>query len=50
MEDLINAIIADESPSQISDEIKNILSSKALEKIDQYKPQVAASMFDTSDE
>ena len=45
MEELINAIIADESPSQISDEIKNILSIKAVEKIDNYRPEVAMSMF-----
>ena len=50
MEELINAIIADESPSQISDEIKNILSTKAVEKIDNYRPEVAMSMFNTSDE
>jgi len=50
MEELINAIIADESPSQISDEIKNILSMKAIERIDEYRPQVAMSMFNNSDE
>jgi hypothetical protein len=46
MEELINAIIEDESPSAISDTIKNILSVKAVEKIDEYRPEVAASMFD----
>lgn len=45
MEELINAIIEDESPSNISDTIKNILSIKAVEKIDQYRPEVAMSMF-----
>jgi hypothetical protein len=50
MEELINAIIADESPSQISDEIKNILSMKAVEKIDNYRPEVAMSMFNGSDD
>jgi hypothetical protein len=49
MEDLINAIIADESPSQISDEIKNILSIKAVEKIDNYRPEVAMSMFNSNE-
>jgi hypothetical protein len=49
MEDLINAIISDESPSSISDNIKNILSMKAMEKIDEYKPEVAASMFSTDE-
>jgi hypothetical protein len=46
MEDLINSIISDESPSAISDHIKDILSMKAMEKIDEYKPEVAMSMFD----
>ena len=50
MEDLINLIIADESPSQISDNIKDILTTKAVEKIDDYRPVVAASMFNTDDE
>jgi hypothetical protein len=45
MEELINAIIDDESPSTISDAIKDILSVKAVEKIDSYRPEVAASMF-----
>ncbi len=49
MEELINAIIADESPSSISDNIKDILSMKAMEKIDSYKPEVAASMFNTDE-
>lgn len=49
MEDLINSIISDESPSAISDNIKNILSMKAIEKIDDYRPEVAASMFDTDE-
>lgn len=49
MEDLINSIIADESPSTISDNIKNILSMKAMEKIDEYRPEVAVSMFNTDE-
>ena len=49
MEELINSIISDESPSNISDNIKNILSIKAVEKIDEYRPEVAASMFNTDE-
>jgi len=45
MDDLMNMIIADESPSQISDKIKDILFSKSAEKIDAFKPTVAASLF-----
>jgi hypothetical protein len=50
MDELINAIISDESPSNISDVIKNILTTKAADKIDEYRPTVAASMFDVTDE
>jgi hypothetical protein len=49
MEELINSIISDESPSTISDNIKNVLSLKAIEKIDQYRPEVAANMFSTDE-
>jgi hypothetical protein len=48
MEELINAIIEDESPSTISDTIKNILSVKAVEKIDEYRPEVANNMFNVN--
>lgn len=50
MEELINSIITDESPSAISDSIKDILTAKVMDKIEEYRPEVAASMFDTSDE
>ena len=52
MEDLLDMIIADESPSQISDKIKDILFAKSAEKIDAFRPTVASSMFgeDQSDE
>jgi hypothetical protein len=46
MEELINAIITDESPSAISDSIKDILTAKVMDKLDEYRPEVAASMFD----
>jgi hypothetical protein len=38
-------IVADESPSQISDKIKDILFAKSAEKIDSFRPTVASSMF-----
>jgi len=46
MEELLDMIAADESPSQISDKIKELLFSKSAEKIDQLRPTVAMSMFD----
>lgn len=46
----MNMIISDESPSQISDAIKDILFAKTSEKINNLKPSVAASFFDASNE
>ena len=45
MDELLDMMIADESPSQISDAIKDMLFSKAAEKVDAAKPTVAASHF-----
>ena len=45
MDDLLNMIIADESPSQVSDKIKEILYAKSSEKIDAVRPEVANSLF-----
>jgi hypothetical protein len=45
MDELMDMIVADESPSQISDKIKELLFAKSAEKIDAFKPVVAASLF-----
>jgi hypothetical protein len=45
MDDLLDMIAADESPSQISDKIKDLLFAKSAEKIDTFRPLVAQSMF-----
>jgi len=50
MDDLLDMIITDESPSQISDKIKELLFTKSAEKIDAYRPEVAASMFNKEEE
>jgi hypothetical protein len=54
MDDLIDMIANDESPSEISDKIKQLLFVKASEKIDTAAPYVADNMFnfepDGSDE
>lgn len=50
MEELLDMIAADESPSQISDKIKDILYVKAADRIDQFKPQVAANLFNGEEE
>jgi hypothetical protein len=49
MEELMDMIAADESPSQISDKIKDILFAKSAEKIDELRPAVSASIFDEID-
>jgi hypothetical protein len=45
MDDLMDMIATDESPSQISDKIKDLLFAKAAEKVDNFRPGVANSMF-----
>ncbi len=44
--DLMDMMASDNSPSGISDRIKDILFNKSAEKIDAIKPNVAANMFD----
>jgi len=46
MDELMDLLVQDESPSQISDKIKDILFAKSAEKIDEFRPQVASSLFD----
>ena len=41
----MDMIVADESPSQISDKIKEILFTKASDKVDTLRPEVSASLF-----
>jgi len=45
MDDLLDMIAADESPSQISDKIKELLFTKSAEKIDSFRPVVAQNVF-----
>ena len=49
MEDLIDLMVTDASASEVSDKIKDVLFNKSAEKIDTFKPEVANSMFDTSE-
>jgi hypothetical protein len=46
MDELMDLMVSDESPSQISDKIKEILYSRSAEKIEAIRPEVAASIFD----
>ncbi len=45
----MDMIVADESPSQISDKIKDILFAKAAERVDEFRPVVATSLFGEGD-
>jgi len=45
--ELMDMIIADKSPSQISDRIKDMLFAKTADKVDGYKSTVASQTFDT---
>lgn len=49
MNDLLDLMIEDESPSEISDTIKDILFAKAADKIEGYKPEVAQALFKSND-
>ena len=42
----MDMIVSDESPSQITDTIKDLLFSKSAEKIDAFKPVVSNSFLD----
>ena len=50
MDDLMDMIAADQSPSQISDKIKDLLFSKSAERIDAFRPMVASSVFGENEE
>ena len=43
--DLMDMIINDESPSQISDKMKELLFAKSAEKVETARPVVANSLF-----
>ena len=45
MDELMNLIIADESPSEISDSIKNQLFAKGAARVDALRPAVANAMM-----
>jgi hypothetical protein len=51
MNDLIDMIVNNQSPADISDKIKELLMQKSAENIDTIRPVVASSVFtnDTDD-
>ena len=48
--DLMDMMASDESPSGISDRIKDILFTKSADNIDDIKPSVSSSMFGQEEE
>ena len=44
-DDLIDMIISDESPSNITDKIKDVLFAKSAERVEASRPVVANSLF-----
>lgn len=46
MDELMDLLVKDESPSAVSDAIKDQLFSRTAEKIQNIRPNVAASIFD----
>ena len=51
MDDLIDLMIDNESPSDISDRIKEMLYAKSAEKVEAERPNVSAGLFgDEADE
>ena len=45
MDELMDMIISDEAPSDISDKIKELLFTKSADKIDSFRPNVASNFF-----
>jgi len=45
MDELMDMMVDDSSPSQISDKIKDLLYAKSAEKVDNYKSMVSNSLF-----
>ena len=45
MDELMDLIVKDESPAQISDRIKDLLYVKSAEHVANLKPSVANSLF-----
>lgn len=49
MEELIDLIATNGSPSDVSDRIKELLYTKAAERVDSARPEIAELMFGDQD-
>jgi len=43
----MDMIAADDSASQVSDKIKDLLYSKSAQRVDEYRPAVASGVFNS---
>ena len=50
MEEIVDLIVTDSSPNDISDKIKDVLLAKSAERIEAERSNVGASMFDDFDD
>lgn len=50
MEELIDLIVTDQSPSDVSEKIKELLYAKAANRVDSFRPEVASSMFGNNED
>jgi len=50
MDDILDMIIGDESPANVSDKIKDMLYAKTSERVEALRPEVSNNMFDGYDE
>ena len=46
MDNIIDAIATDESPSEIAQSLKDVIYQKAAERVEGLRPGAAAAMFD----
>jgi len=49
MEEIVDLIVTDSSPNEISDKIKDVLLAKSAERIEAERSNVGTSMFDDSE-
>ena len=49
MDEIIDAIATDESPSEISQGLKDLIYQKAAESVEGLRPGASASLFDNSE-
>jgi|TARA_B100001173_G_scaffold237965_1_gene207675 hypothetical protein len=47
MDELMDMIAADDSASQVSDKIKDLLYAKSSQRVDEYRPAVATGVFNS---